>query len=80
VSKWSVFRSLSPSSFCDLVVIKDDKVLKIEVRTGYRNRDTGVLSFPKTKHGDIDYFVVRDRTTYEIFYVNANDFSIVENI
>jgi Holliday junction resolvase-like predicted endonuclease len=36
---YEVFRSVSPSSSCDLIVLKDGKTLTIEVRTGCVNSD-----------------------------------------
>ena len=32
---YEVFRALSPSCSCDLAILKDKKLLRIEVRTGY---------------------------------------------
>ena len=40
---YEVYRALSPSSSCDLIVIVDKKPLRVEVRTGYKRLD-GSLS------------------------------------
>ncbi len=52
---YAVFRALSPSCFCDLIAIKDSKILKIEARTGYKH-ENGSYYYPRTTHGEIDYF------------------------
>ena len=39
IKGWEVFRALSPSSSCDLLGFKNDKMIKIEVRTGYKNEE-----------------------------------------
>ena len=68
---YNVFRALSPSCFCDLIVEKMDKVLRIEVRTGYQSQ-TGNIVYPKIKHGQkgklLDVFAVYCGATNEIFY------------
>lgn len=49
---WDVYRALSPSSYCDLIAIKNDTILKLEVRTGtyYTRKNTGLtLSYPPKK-------------------------------
>lgn len=50
---WDVFRSLSPASNCDMLAIKNDVILKLEVRTGnyYKLKTTGEkkLSYPKER-------------------------------
>ena len=55
---YSVFRALSASCFCDFIAIKDGKMLRIEARTGYFNKDLKTSSFPMTMHGEIDCFAV----------------------
>lgn len=42
---YSVFRSLSPNCFCDILAIKNDEVRKIEIRTGYLNLN-GKVTYP----------------------------------
>ena len=36
---YEVFRALSPASSCDLLTLKDNKMLKFEVRTSYKDRN-----------------------------------------
>lgn len=33
---YAVFRALSPSCPCDLAILKDDNLIRVEVKTGYR--------------------------------------------
>ena len=49
---YSVFRTVSQSSFCDVVAIKGKEVLMLEVRTGYTDT-RGRISFPKVIHAKI---------------------------
>lgn len=46
---FDVFRALSPSCSCDLAVVKDGTLLRIEVRTGWRNKDGKLFKHSK-KH------------------------------
>ena len=43
---YEVFRTVSQTSSCDLIVLKNGKILRIEVRTGYRSRN-GKLRYTK---------------------------------
>ena len=49
---YEVFRSLSPASWCDLLVSKDGKFVGVEVRTAYKHRISGVLYYPKKRIGE----------------------------
>ncbi len=45
-----MFRALSPSSPCDLIALRGDKCLRVEVTTGRRNSNTQSIYYPnKTK-------------------------------
>ena len=68
---YSVFRSLSPSCFCDLIAIKGKETLTIEVRTGYIHPETKRLNFPKNTHGEITTYAVYERNTGQIFFFNS---------
>jgi hypothetical protein len=46
---YEVFRALSPSCSCDLMVLNGNKMLRIEVRTAYENPQTGHLGFPRSR-------------------------------
>lgn len=54
---YSIFRSLSPSCFCDAIAIKGNRILKIEIRTGKLNKEGKILYLKKT-WGKIDLFGV----------------------
>lgn len=46
---YSVFRSVSASAFCDIVAVKREETLLIEVRTGYIS-SIGNINFPHQLH------------------------------
>ena len=46
---FEVFRSVSATCSCDLIILKNKKLLRVEVRTGTTNQITGRISVPKTK-------------------------------
>lgn len=64
---YDVFKSVSPSCFCDLLIHKKNIILKIEVRTGYKNQ-RGDIGYSKNTHGNIDIFAVYIREEKEIYY------------
>ena len=66
---YNVFRALSPSCPCDLAVLKNGKLLRIEVRTTYRSQ-TGQPNKVKASRDDkdnIDIYasVLADEIIYE---------------
>lgn len=63
---YEVFRPLSPSAPCDLVVIKDQRILRIEVRKGH-DSSKGIRfgKYPKDEGNQDHYAVVlTDRIVY----------------
>lgn len=68
---YAVFRSLSPSCFCDLIAHKDGRQYRVEVRTGYRAQ-TGKLGFPRNTHGEIDIFGVNVPGTGEVIFLGVD--------
>lgn len=56
---YSVFRALSPACLCDLIAIKEDKITRVEVRTGYED-EKGKITYPSgTKDkGRQDFFAI----------------------
>lgn len=70
---YSVFRALSPACFCDLIAIKDNEYMLLEVRTGY----IGIINkekviFCKTIHtngGIPNYFAVYSPSEDKIDYI-----------
>lgn len=65
---YAVFRALSSSCFCDLIAIKNEVIMRLEVRTGYYYSTTGTIQFPKQAHGPIDYFAIYLPALNEVRY------------
>jgi len=63
--KYHVFRALSPSAACDLVIIKGGKFLRVEVTSGHRN-NSGKISWPD--HDASNYDIVAVVIAGEIHY------------
>ncbi len=66
---YSVFRSISPACFCDLIAIKEGEIMKVEVRTGYTSPVSGKQTFPRITKGNITHYAVWDRNTEQINYI-----------
>lgn len=64
---YEVFRALSPACSCDLAILKNGKLLKIEVKTTYRLR-SGKIVYPKIKNPKYDILVLVIRPN-EIIYL-----------
>lgn len=64
---FEVFRALSPSASCDLAIISNDHLLRVEVRTSYYGVKDGTITKNKSGVGnqDIWAFVTHDKITYE---------------
>ncbi len=66
---YEVFRAVSPSSSCDIAVLKDGKLLRIEVRTSYKDISTGKITRTKTGQDegrqDVFAWVLPDSIVYE---------------
>lgn len=69
---WSVFRSLSPACYCDIIAVRGGVVRHLECRTGKRSAD-GVVAFPQEARkgatefavycpadGALEFVVIRD--------------------
>lgn len=69
---YSIFRALSPSCFCDVIAIKNDRILKIEIRTGYVSKHNGKYNFPKKKRGNIDLYGIYSRNENICLYFDLN--------
>ncbi len=69
--EYSVFRALSPSCFCDLIAIKKDQILRVEVRTGYKS-NSGKIAFSLITHGEIDCFGIYIPIENEVGYFDLN--------
>ena len=63
---YEVFRSVSPACSCDLVILKNGLLQRIEVRSGWRNNVTGALSMcRKSIRADVLAIVLPQRIEYE---------------
>lgn len=73
---FSVFRSLSPSCFCDVIAVKDNKLHKIEVRTAYKNPISGNLTFPtklsKSGNNKVSCYALYERNENKIYYLSLD--------
>jgi hypothetical protein len=49
---YEVFRAVSASCSCDLAILKNGRLLRIEVRTGYRIKATGALLASRNRQKD----------------------------
>lgn len=75
---FSVFRALSPACFCDVIACKDNKLYKIEVRTGYKAANNK-LSFSRGINNFADIYGIWERNTGEIIYLDK-EYNIIENL
>lgn len=63
---YEVFKATSPTCSCDLVILRDGKMRRIEVRTAYENKTTGHVSKRRTRfRADSFAWVFPDRVEYE---------------
>jgi hypothetical protein len=67
---YEVFRAVSPSASCDLIILKNGKLHRIEVRTGYLKAD-GAVRYPATEKdiGKSDSYAVVFPTTNTVEYI-----------
>ena len=70
---WAVFRSVSPSCFCDLIAVKDGVTHYIECRTAYKHPTYNTLYYPKNKHADADIFGLLITGTNEVEFWDEKD-------
>ena len=68
---YSVFRAISQSCYCDLIAIKENKKLEIEVRTAYKAL-SGKLAFSPVLRGTANIFGLYERNSGEIVFLNKN--------
>lgn len=64
---YHVFRAISPSCVCDLVAIKQNKILRVEVTNGYQYQ--GKLRYPKHEEDRYDIMAVVLFGKKEIVYI-----------
>ena len=68
---YAVFRALSMSCFCDVIAIKEKRIFRMEIRTGYPSMTSDAIRFSRDTHGEIDCFGVYVGKRDEIFYFDA---------
>ena len=62
---YEVFRALSPSCSCDLLAMKDGEIVRVEVRSGWRNVDGEFgCAEPKSEY-DLLAIVYRGEISYK---------------
>lgn len=63
---YEVFRALSPACSCDLAILKNKKLLRIEVKTAFRS-PTGKIVCSKLRNEKYDILVkvLHDKLVYE---------------
>ena len=75
---FAVFRALSAACFCDLIAIRKDETLKVEVRTGYKGiKDNISFSMGPKDYGRQDIFGVYLRKLKEIHYFDTEKNEII---
>ena len=67
---YNVFRAMSPSCPCDLVVFKGDNIKRVEVKTGYRNIKTNNIVYPTPANSHYDIVGIFLRNDNKIIYIN----------
>ncbi len=67
---YAVFRAVSQACPCDLAVLRDGRLLRIEVKTGYRTASGGV-QYPKLSKEHFDVLAIVMRHNREIIYEPA---------
>lgn len=70
---YSVFRSLSPSSYCDVIAVnpKYKKIIEVEVRTGYLSYNNKLyfnMLLSKNNNGNVSVFAIVERHTGKVRY------------
>lgn len=68
---FDVFKALSSSCYCDLIATKKDLILRVEVKTCYKDKNNSKLYFNKSKN-NFDIYAVCNRNTYKITYLDKN--------
>ena|SRR5690242_10242715 len=61
---FEVFRSLTPNSSCDLAILKNGTLRRVEVRTGYEAKNGRVYTV-RDNRADVLAIVLPDKIVYE---------------
>ena len=67
---FNVFKAVNRHSPFDLLIEKDDIIMKVEVKTGGRNDKTGTLYFGSTVNNDFHILAVYDLVTTNVYYIH----------
>jgi len=63
---FEVYRNVSPQGSSDLIILKEGKMLSVEVRTARKDNKTGRIHCPKKNlRSNILALVFKDEVTYE---------------
>jgi hypothetical protein len=66
---YEVFRAVSPASSCDIAILKNNQLLRIEVKTGYRYLNGAIGSgYGENQKGRFDILAIVIHKTNEIIY------------
>jgi len=65
---YAVFRSLSPACFCDAVIIKNNKKIMLEIKTGYKSLSTNKIIYPKKCPNTFDVLAVYIRNENKTYF------------
>ena len=69
---YAVFHSVSQSASCDLIIMKNGKMQRVEVTTGYRCK-SGKLQYPPHKESNYDILcIIIKNKNEDIIYLPAN--------
>jgi hypothetical protein len=62
---YEVFRALSPSCSCDIAVLKDGRLLRIECRTGRYLKECRYFKSTQRLRADVLAVILHDKIVYE---------------
>ena len=65
---YSVFRSVSPHSFCDIIAFKNGVLMRVEVKTGYKSPQSRLIMQPDTSNNDFDLLAIYIRAEKKVYY------------
>src|SRR5262249_47266514 len=65
---WEVFRAVSPSASCDLIAVKGEQLLRIQVTKAHYNKATGKTYYPNHKGEPFDILAL-SFVTGEVSYI-----------
>jgi hypothetical protein len=61
---YEVFRAVSPSCSCDLAILKNKKLIRVEVKTAYRLYTGKIFAGGKKEKFDVKALVLPDKIKY----------------